>query len=159
MLPIHHIKCGRGMQNVRRRAYKSGIPFNRQIAYWKTVYVNVRRIRGRLVTLIVFKNRLPTSACLIERVADRLINFQALVKKKGKSVLTTPVLQRIFSTTRTTVLSRERSLTVLLSREKGCQFFQMAHRGQICRVCKLVYHYYGSQAVEHFRVQRLVEND
>ena len=33
------------------------------------------------------------------------------------------VMQRMFSTTRTTVLSRERSLTVLLSREKRCHFF------------------------------------
>ena len=31
----------------------------------------------------IFKHGLPTSACLIERVADRLINFQAVFKGKG----------------------------------------------------------------------------
>ena len=31
----------------------------------------------------IFKHGLPTSACLIERVADRLNYFQAVVKGKG----------------------------------------------------------------------------
>ena len=43
--PIHPIKYGRSMRNVRRRAYKSGTSFNRQKAYWQTVCVNARGIR------------------------------------------------------------------------------------------------------------------
>ena len=31
----------------------------------------------------IFKHGLPTSACLIERVTDRLINFQASFQRKG----------------------------------------------------------------------------
>ena len=30
-----------------------------------------------------FKHRSPTDICLIERAADNLINFQAVVKKRG----------------------------------------------------------------------------
>ena len=52
------------------------------------------------------------------------------------------VLQRKFSTKRTTVLSRERSLRIQYScREKrDANFPEMAHRGQPYRVCKLVYY-------------------
>ena len=38
---------------------------------------------NRLCKIQFFKNRLPTSACLIEQVADGLINFQAVVNNKA----------------------------------------------------------------------------
>ena len=42
-----------------------------------------RASQALIELLKVFKHRPPTAACLIERVADNLINFQAVVKKRG----------------------------------------------------------------------------
>ena len=45
--------------------------------------VRERASQSSIELLIFFKYRLPTAACLVERAADNLINFQAVVKKSG----------------------------------------------------------------------------
>ena len=45
--------------------------------------VRERALQASIELLKVFKHRPPTAACLIERVAGDLINFQAVVKKRG----------------------------------------------------------------------------
>ena len=154
MLPIHPIKYRRGMQNLRRRAYRCGTSFNcltifeighRTNAYWKTVYVNARGIRYVVAFLLkLLKSGLPTSACLIELVADKLINFQAVVKGKGfvKSIYSSAAE---FRTTITDRLCEQQGAQVLrrfseqneqhvvlhyFCREKRGVEFQMSHREQ-----------------------------
>ena len=101
-------------------------------------------IRGRLVTLKNFKHELPTSACLIERVADRLINFEAVVKGKGlvsssyssAAEFTTAITGRLREEQGAQVLRRfsvqnEQGVVLQYScRERRGVEFQMSHRGQ-----------------------------
>ena len=82
MLPIHPIKYGRGMQNVRRRAYKIGTSFNRQIAYWQTVNENARGIQYA-VAFSMKLLKFQAEATLNEPAIVKVINFQVVVKRKG----------------------------------------------------------------------------
>ena len=91
-----------------------------------------------------FKHGLPTSSCLIERVADRLINFQAVVKGKGlvsssyssAAEFTTALTGRLCEQQGAQVLRRfsvqnERRVVLQYScREKRGVESPMSHRGQ-----------------------------
>ena len=45
--------------------------------------VRERASQASIELLKFFKHRPPTAVCLIERAADNLFNFQAVVKKRG----------------------------------------------------------------------------